>query len=109
MSASDGLSDQNKSLSAQLLHAERDVDADTTLANERKAQVYTCFAHDWYQMDMDEEGSRLLMKANRIYPGYFKTLVIEHTKENEGFALVVKNLTLELAYMVLTRMREMKS
>jgi hypothetical protein len=100
----DGLSQEDKDLAQALKESEIEVDIDQYLPNERKAQIYVCLAHDWYQIDMDEEGSRLLLKANRVFPGYFKTLVIQHSIEDENFDLIVKNLTLELAWMLLSRL-----
>ncbi len=109
MSLSNGLSEENQELANKLRIAEGEIDNDTSVSNGKKAQVYVCLAHDWYQMDMDEEGSRLLLKANEVFPGYFNTLVIQHTIENENFDLVVKNLTLELAWMLLSRLNERDS
>jgi hypothetical protein len=106
MALSSGLSKENQELAKNLSIAESDTERSRLLPNERKAQIYTCLAHDWYQMDMEEEGARLLSKAEKTYPGYFKGLVIEHTLENDGFDKVVKNLTLELAYMLLSRLGE---
>lgn len=100
----DGLSEENKALALELEKAEAEIDFDPVLPNGRKAQIYVCLAHDWYQMDMDDRGSKLLLKAERVYPGYFKGLVIEHSEESENFDKVVKNLTLELAWMLLSRM-----
>lgn len=108
MVLSSGLSKENQELAKKLTEAELDTERDQVLPKERKAQIYTCLAHDWYQMDMEEQGVRLLEKANKIYPGYFKGLVIEHSLESDGFDKVVKNLTLELAYMILTRLGETK-
>lgn len=108
MALSSGLSEENQELAKKLEQAEFEIDRDGVLPPERKAQIYTCLAHDWYRMDMEEEGERLLLKADKVYPGYFKGLVIEHTLESEGFDTVIKNLTLELAYMMLSRIGQIK-
>jgi len=108
MALSSGLSKENQELAKNLAEAELETDRDQVLPAGRKAQIFTCLAHDWYQMDMEEEGARLLNKAEKTFPGYFRGLVIEHSLESDGFDMVVKNLTLELAYMLLSRLGEMK-
>ena len=107
MPLSSGLSKENQELAKKLEQAEYET-MNGPLPPERKAQIFTCLAHDWYQMDMEEEGARLLLKADKVYPGYFKGLVIEHTLESEGFDTVIRNLTLELAYMMLSRIGQIK-
>ncbi len=108
MALSSGLSKENQELATKLEEAEFEIDREQLLPKDRKAQIYTCLAHDWYQMDMEEEGARLLLKADKTYPGYFKGLVIEHTLESEDFDKVIKNLTLELVNMLLSRLGEIK-
>lgn len=105
----DGLSKENAELAIELRKAELEIDTNDSIPNGKKAQIYVCLAHDWYQMDMDGQGAQLLLKAERVYPGYFKNLVIQHTIEDENFDLVVKNLTLELAWMLLSRLGERNS
>lgn len=86
-------------LAEQLTSFEGDVDEDL-YPNERKAQLYTCLAHDWYKLGSEEEGNRLLLKAERVFPGYFKKTVIKHQLEDEVFDLIVKSITLELARLL---------
>lgn len=104
----DGLSDEDRAHSKALIEAEVETDADPTIPPGKRAKIYVCYAHDWYQMDMDEEGGRLLLKADQVYPGYFKGLVIQHTKESKDFDKLVKNITLELTWMILTRLGDKK-
>jgi len=101
----DGLTDEQYTLRAELITLECKVDMGD-FADGDKAMMYVCMAHDHYQMDMDEEGNRLLMKAERAYPNYFKTLITEHTKSNPDFATLVNRLTIELAYMFLSKLNE---
>jgi len=98
------LSDKQKEQGAELTKFERLVDGDP-YTNERKAQIYTCLAHDWFQLDMEEEGNRLVLKAEAVCPGYFKGPVIQHQLENPGFDTVIKNLTFEMLYLLTDTLR----
>lgn len=93
------VSKEDRELAEQLDLFEQDIGNDT-YPNERKAQLYACLAHDWYQMGMEEEGNRLLLKAEKVFPGYFKDTVIKHQLEDDTFDLIIKNITSELARML---------
>lgn len=69
------------------------------------ARACVCMAHDWYKMGADEEGHRLLEKAEAYYPGYFRKLMLQHTLEDATFDYLVKSLSSELATMVLYRLK----
>lgn len=84
---------------------EQSVDDDLTFSKEKRAQLYVCVAHDYYQLDMDEEGNRLLLKAEDACPGYFKTVVIQHQLESPNFDRLIKNLTIELLYLFTENLR----
>jgi hypothetical protein len=88
----------------QLSDFEKLVDGDP-YSHERKAQLYVMLAHDWFMMDMEEEGERLLYKARGICPGYFAGAMIQHQVENANFATIVKNLTGELRSLLLDTLR----
>jgi hypothetical protein len=98
------LSKEQKAQTKELIEFEQLVDGDT-YPKERKAQMYVCMAHDWYQLDMEEEGSRLLLKAEKVCPGYFRGPVIEHIQENPTFDIVIKNLTFELLNLLSDALR----
>lgn len=72
---------------------------------DRLAQMYTCLAHDWYQLDMEEEGNRLVLKAEKVCPGYFKGPVIQHQVESSDFDTVIKNLTWRLLHLLTDTLR----
>lgn len=97
---------EKRELAQALTDTEKQVDGDEGYPAERKAQIYVCFAHDWYQLDMEEEGNRLLLKAEKVCPGYFKGPVIQHQKEDPNFDIVIKNLTLELLYLLSGNLRD---
>lgn len=66
------------------------------------AKGMTCMAHDYFKIEMEEEGERLLKNAEKHYPGYFKDPIRAHVKKDKEFAQLVKQLkdTLALDIMV---------
>ncbi len=59
---------------------------------DQSAMGLVSMAHDWYGIHCDEEGDRLLHKAERLCPGYFKSTIHKHIKNNLDFAQLVMNL-----------------
>ena len=108
MSASSGLDEDTKLFQNQLTQIELEVSATKTLSSGKKAQLYVCLAHDWYQQDMEEKGESLLLKAEEVCPNYFGNLMGKHVEENKDFGIIVKNLTVELSYLLLNRLKDMK-
>jgi hypothetical protein len=104
MQSGGDLSQKQREQSVELIKFEHLVDHDA-YPIERKAQMYTCLAHDWYQLDMEEEGNRLVLKAERVCPGYFRGPVIQHQLESQDFDTVIKNLTLELLRLLTDTLR----
>lgn len=88
--------DEHRSLATALLLQETIVGQDGSLSKEEKAQGYTCLAHDWYDIDLEEEGNRLLLKAEAECPGYFKTTINQQTKADSMFAFLVERLTAKI-------------
>jgi len=93
--------DKHRLHAVELEKCEREIETNPKFAlAELKAKFYCCLAHDWYQMDMDEEGHRLLLKADDVCPGYFKGPVIKQVEESEEFGIIIKNLTIELLQLL---------
>jgi hypothetical protein len=65
------------------------------------AKGFTCIAHDYFSMHMEEEGSRLLNLAEKQYPGYFGSAIHIHVEKDKDFEQLVKNLKNSLAIDVL--------
>lgn len=99
------MSEKQKKQSEALSDFERKVNSSKEYPADRMAMFYTCMAHDWYQIDMEEEGNRLLLKAEQVCPGYFKGPVIQHQLENPNFDRLIKNLTVELLYLFTDALR----
>jgi len=85
--------EHHRILAASLEDAEREADNDTLMPDELKAQICVCLAHDWFDISVEEEGSRLLAKAEAYCPGYFKHKILEHTKDDAHYSIVVQNVT----------------
>ena len=76
----------------KLLEQEASLEEHIEMLPKYVAQGYICLAHDWYEMNMEEEGQRLLLRANAVCPGYFKEHMIKHTEENQNFRIIVIRL-----------------
>lgn len=72
----------------------------------QKAKCYVSLAHDWYYMGADEEGQKLLVKANEVCPGYFKNEINDHMKQSPEFTKLVNNLALELRSILLQSIKK---
>jgi hypothetical protein len=59
---------------------------------DRIAQAYVCCAHDWYDLECEEDGERLLKLAEAVCPGYFLNYMPQHMMEDELYALLVNQL-----------------
>lgn len=51
-----------------------------------------CLAHDYYDIYMEEEGERLIMRAEAISPGYFKGTIYRHIEEDASFAKLIDQM-----------------
>lgn len=83
---------EHKDLAEELEQMERYFDSKHNVPLEMVAKGYVCLAHDWFALGAEEEGHRLLDKADKIYPGYFHTKASDHAKEDMDFALLIVNL-----------------
>ena len=54
-------------------------------------------SYDWYSMDLEEEGERLLKKADKYCPGYFKGPIYSHISRDEDYAILVDGLKRSIA------------
>ena len=62
------------------------------------SRAYVCLAHDFYEMGLEEEGQRLLIRAENICPGFFKDEVPRLCEEDPRFEYLVARLTGILAF-----------
>ena len=99
------VSEEDKALTTKLKNHEKSLELDKVLTKDQRAYSYVCLAHDWYAMGMEEEGHALLAKAEKACPGYFKNYMVKQTQSNPNFNLIVRNISVELMWMVVEQMR----
>lgn len=97
--------EEHQEIAEELIEYEKTLDNDN-YSVEKKAQSCVCLAHDWYQIGMEEEGARLLKRAEEFYPGYFKKKMIQHTVESKEFDKIVKNIMIELMWMIANQLKD---
>lgn len=49
------------------------------------SQCMVCLAYDYIDIDMEEKGEELLLRANKLCPGYFKGPIYSHMKTSPDF------------------------
>lgn len=100
--------EEHKELAIALTQTEKVFDLSMDTDRSKLAKGYVCLSHDWYHIGMEEEGLRLLSKAEQVYPGYFKTMIAKHCYEDADFEFIVRNMTAELVRMMLSRLEDRK-
>jgi hypothetical protein len=101
--------EEHKKLALDLEEAEQYWDSKvgpSLMPEELLAKAYTCLAHDWYQIGSEDDGQRLLEKAEAVCPGYFREVMLRQAEDDDSFDLLVKNLSVELAWMLVSRVKE---
>lgn len=95
-----------RELAAALREVEKSVDSLVLVPDAEKAKCYVSLAHDWYEMDCEEEGVKLLIKAENICPGYFKNQINDHINTSQEFAYLLNNLALHLRSLLIEEMKK---
>lgn len=62
------------------------------------AKGFVCMAHDYYEIEFDEEGDRLIMLAEEQSPGYFKGPIHSHMSNDLAFDYLVNGLKKSLGF-----------
>jgi hypothetical protein len=86
------LTEDMKIAIAELEGLESWIEAEQRLTGAQKAKQLTCLAHDWLAMDFEERAIKLLIKANKLSPGYFHATFVQHCKDTPKFALIAVKL-----------------
>lgn len=60
------------------------------------ARALTCLAHDYVEMGLEEKGHELLLKADKIFPGYHGEQMKKDMDKDPEFAILVRSLSMEL-------------
>ena len=82
------LTEKQKIALAELEGLEAWCENEKSLTKAQKAKHMVALAHDWLAMDFEERAIKLLLKADKFYPGYFHELFEEHCRETPKFALI---------------------
>lgn len=86
----------------ELIDMEVAFEENKNVPKEDLAMAYTSLSHDYFTyLFCEEEGERLIKKAERSYPGYFKKKIHDHIKINSDFDMLVHNLKLSLALPIM--------
>jgi hypothetical protein len=96
------VSEEHKKLAKELEELESILDTKVELPKSILSKMFVCLAHDWFEISVDEEGHRMIEKAEKTCPGYFNEVIHRHQKEDPRFELICKNLKSELAVLLLT-------
>lgn len=99
--------EEHKKLAVNLEQMEQYFDG-AKVTTDIAAKGFVCLAHDWFQIGVEDEGNRLLVKAERICPGYFKNVMVQQTLEDKEFSYLVKSLSVELAWMLINKINDIK-
>ena len=76
-----------------------------TFAPELAAKGLTAMSHDYYAMDMEEQGDRLINRAEGIFPGYFMKKIHEHTQKDKEYDKVVNQMSaMPFSYQIMTKL-----
>ena len=62
------------------------------------AKGFVSISHDYYNMDMEEEGDRLIQRAENCHGGYFKKPIHIHMEKDPLFNILVHRLKDTLGY-----------
>lgn len=100
--------EDHKILAKNLEELEKSLDSLDKIENPTRAKALTCLAHDWYTIGMEDEGQRLLRKAEDACPGYFETVLVQQAQEDEDFNTVIQSLASELMFMLTNKIRTLK-
>jgi hypothetical protein len=104
------VSEEHKKLAEDLEEMERYFDgaASRGIRSSIVAKGFVCLAHDWYKMGSDENGERLLEKAELVFPNYFKSQALIDADENVDFGILLKSLSVELASILISRLTDLR-
>lgn len=100
--------EEHKQLALELQDAESYWDSRSSKKSvpvELLAKAYVCLAHDWYDIGCEDDGQRLLEKAEQTCPGYFKEVMLEQTMLDPDFDMLVRRLSVELIWMLVNRLK----
>lgn len=63
-----------------------------------------CMAHDYYDMEIEEEGDRLLYLAEKYCPGYFVGPIYIHIEKDKNFATLIMQMRRSMGFEIMKKM-----
>lgn len=106
MSLYGDIPETHRTLAKSLIDMESNTDLDKELPKELAAKIYTCLAHDWLQIHMEEKAIELIEKSNKICPGYFSDTIKLHMEQNQDFSKIAKAINILLMQLAIDRLKE---
>lgn len=102
-----GMSLKELELMADLEAMEREITSpDCLMPSDMLAKALTCLAHDWVQLGLEEKGHELLIKADKVFPGYHGAPMRYDMEQDPEFNILGRSLALELAIAALSTARD---
>lgn len=104
-----GLPKEHVDLVIQLEQMERFLtQPDSLFPPATVAKALTCLAHDYAQVGLEERCHALLLKADKIFPGYHGLQMKQDMAEDPEFAKLVQSFAAELLLIALSTVRDNK-
>ena len=103
-----GMSLKQIELMADLEAMEREITKPgiVRMPDDMLAKALTCLAHDWVQLGLEEKAHELLLKADKVFPGYHGSPMRYDMEQDPDFNLLGRSLALELAIAALSTVRD---
>jgi hypothetical protein len=102
------VTEKDKLLAEELESFEKFLTTYENMPPNKGARMAVCLAHDWYQLGCEEDGARLLKLASKFAPDYFKEQIKTDAAEDPLFNRVVRNIAVELSYLLLANIEDSK-
>jgi hypothetical protein len=88
-----GLTEEEKNVVQQIQGLIPQIEKDDTLPEDSKNKIYVSCAYEYFNMDWEEEGVKLLKKVDIEY---MKNVMGKQMKEDPDFAYLVKKIAMKL-------------
>lgn len=89
-----GLSDEEKQIVSEIMTTIAEIKDDDTLPENVKNKIYVCCAYEYFIMDWEEEGMRILKSITT--PEYFSKTLGEQMRQDESYAFIIKKIAQKL-------------
>lgn len=97
------VSKEDKALAAALEVEELNIDKRFDMPAKTQAKCYVALAHDWYVLGVEDQGLKLLAKAEKVYPGYFKNQITLDCYASPDFEYLVRGIMAQLVSIMISK------